>query len=158
MRVNPSESIDQLQRALTDEWNNTGQGRVRMWLSLRKCIATREIWHLALSCRTKWLKWCVLSDGRVGIYRRRRERFADRCVKQTDRFGGGGVMVWGGISDVGKTNLKIVVGNLNHTFQNATLTKTTLTQPITNCLVRNSVVTYTMVSPCCVHSSNKAIT
>ena len=29
------------------------------------------------------------------------------------RFGGGGVMVWGGISHVGKTNLKIVVGNLN---------------------------------------------
>jgi hypothetical protein len=53
------------------------------------------------------------SDGRVRIYRRRRERFADRCVKQTDRFGGGDVMVWGGISDVGKTNLKIVVGNLN---------------------------------------------
>jgi hypothetical protein len=53
------------------------------------------------------------SDGGVRIYRRRRERFADRCVKQTDRFGGGGVMVWGGISDVGKINLKIVVGNLN---------------------------------------------
>jgi hypothetical protein len=53
-----------------------------------------------------------LSDGRVRIYRRRRERFADGCVKETDRFGGGGVMVWGGISHVGKTNLKIVVGNL----------------------------------------------
>ena len=53
------------------------------------------------------------SDGRVRIYRRRRERFADGCVKETDRFGGGGVMVWGGISHVGKTNLKIVVGNLN---------------------------------------------
>jgi transposase len=53
------------------------------------------------------------SDGRVCIYRRRRERFADGCVKETDRFGGGGVMVWGGISHVGKTNLKRVVGNLN---------------------------------------------
>jgi hypothetical protein len=53
------------------------------------------------------------SDGRVRIYRRRRERFADGCVKETDRFGGGGVMVWGGIIHVGKTNLKIVVGNLN---------------------------------------------
>ena len=53
------------------------------------------------------------SDGRLRIYRRRRERFADGCVKETDRFGGGGVMVWGGISHVGKTNLKIVVGNLN---------------------------------------------
>ena len=56
------------------------------------------------------------SDGRVGIYRRRRERFADRCVKQTDRFGGGGVMVWGGINHAGKTNLKILVGNLNVIF------------------------------------------
>jgi hypothetical protein len=33
----------------------------------------------------------------VRIYRRRRERFADGCVKETDRFGGGGVKVWGGI-------------------------------------------------------------
>jgi hypothetical protein len=49
----------------------------------------------------------------VRIYRRRRERFADGCVKETDRFGGGGVMVWGGISHVGKTNLKIVVEKLN---------------------------------------------
>jgi hypothetical protein len=49
----------------------------------------------------------------VRIYRRRRERFADGCVNKTDRFGGGGVMVWGGISHVGKTNLKIVDGNLN---------------------------------------------
>jgi hypothetical protein len=29
--------------------DNAGQGRVRMWLSLRKFMATREIWHLALS-------------------------------------------------------------------------------------------------------------
>ena len=38
------------------------------------------------------------SDGRVRIYSRRRERFADGCVKETDRFGGGGVMVRGGIA------------------------------------------------------------
>jgi hypothetical protein len=36
----------------------------------------------------------------VRIYSRRRERFADGCVKETDRFGGGGVMVWGGITHV----------------------------------------------------------
>jgi hypothetical protein len=46
---------------------------------------------------------------RVPIYRRRRERFADGCVKETDRFGGAIVIVLGGISHVGKTNLK----NLN---------------------------------------------
>jgi hypothetical protein len=53
------------------------------------------------------------SDGRVRIYRRRRKRFTDGCAKETDRFRGGGVMIWGGISQVGKTNLKIVVGNVN---------------------------------------------
>ena len=30
--------------------DNSGQGRVRMWLSLRKLMVTREIWHLALYC------------------------------------------------------------------------------------------------------------
>jgi hypothetical protein len=49
----------------------------------------------------------------VPIYRRRRERFADGCVKETDRFGDGSVIALGGISHVGKTNLKIVAGNLN---------------------------------------------
>ena len=47
------------------------------------------------------------------IYRRRRERFADGCVNKTDRFEDGGVMVWGGISHVGRTKLKIVDRNLN---------------------------------------------
>jgi hypothetical protein len=56
------------------------------------------------------LKCC---DGRVRIYRRPRKRFTDGCAKETVRFGGGGVMIWGGISQVGKTNLKIVVGNVN---------------------------------------------
>ena len=56
------------------------------------------------------------SDGRERIYRRRRERFADGCVKETDQYRGGGVMVWGGISHVGKTNHKIVVGNKWHSL------------------------------------------
>jgi hypothetical protein len=29
----------------------------------------------------------------VRIYRRRRERFADGCVKETDRLGGSGVLL-----------------------------------------------------------------
>jgi hypothetical protein len=37
MRVNPSESIDQLQRALTDEWNNILQAFVmRLIGSMRR--------------------------------------------------------------------------------------------------------------------------
>jgi hypothetical protein len=35
------------------------------------------------------------------------------CPLKSSNPGGSGVMVWGGISHVGKTNLKIVVGNLN---------------------------------------------
>ena len=53
------------------------------------------------------------SDGRQRVYRRSGERFRDACVTEADRFRGGSVMVWAGISHVGKTNLIILNGNLN---------------------------------------------
>lgn len=52
-------------------------------------------------------------DGRVRVYRRRGERFADACVLQRNRFGGGSVMIWGGIMGGLKTRLVVVNGNLN---------------------------------------------
>lgn len=52
-------------------------------------------------------------DGRVRVWRRRGERFADSCVSAVTPFGGGSVMVWGGMSSAGKTNLPIIDGNLN---------------------------------------------
>ena len=53
-------------------------------------------------------------DGRVRLYRRRNERYADCCVLQRDRFGGGGsVMVWGGIAYGYRTRLVVIDGNLN---------------------------------------------
>lgn len=52
------------------------------------------------------------ADGRVRVYRRRGERFADNTVMEADRFGGGSVMVWGGITATQKTNLIIIAGNL----------------------------------------------
>ena len=51
--------------------------------------------------------------GRIRVFRRRRERFADNCLIERDRFGGGSVMVWGGIMGRKKTNLIVVQGNLN---------------------------------------------
>ena len=51
-------------------------------------------------------------DGRVRVYRRPRERFADVNVRQCHRFGGGSVMVWGGISIHHRTPLYVVDGNL----------------------------------------------
>ena len=40
------------------------------------------------------------ADGRERVYRRRGERFADACVIERDRFGGGSVLVWVGIYSV----------------------------------------------------------
>ena len=52
-------------------------------------------------------------DGRVKVWRRPGERFADCCIDRVTAFGGGSVMVWGGISLTGKTRLVVVEGNLN---------------------------------------------
>ena len=52
------------------------------------------------------------ADGRVRVYRRRNERFSANCVQECDRFGGGSVMVWGGIHYGGRTALVQVAGAL----------------------------------------------
>ena len=52
-------------------------------------------------------------DGRIQVFRRGGERFADNCLIERDRFGGGSVMIWGGIIGRKKTNLIVVQGNLN---------------------------------------------
>ena len=44
---------------------------------------------------------------------RRGERFADNCLIERGRFGGGIVMVWGDIMGRRKTNFIVVQGNLN---------------------------------------------
>ena len=53
------------------------------------------------------------SDGRYRVYHRRWERLTDQCVDESDRFGGGSVMVWAGICHDGRTQLQIVQGTLN---------------------------------------------
>jgi len=53
------------------------------------------------------------ADGRARVYRRRNERFAPNCVRQVDRFGGGSVMVWAGITHNFRTELVHIPGNLN---------------------------------------------
>ena len=52
-------------------------------------------------------------DGRIRGFRRRGERFADNCLIERNRFGGGSAMVWGGIMGRRKTNLIVVQGNLS---------------------------------------------
>lgn len=54
------------------------------------------------------------SDGRHRVYRRVNEHYADACVEERDRFGGGAsIMVWGGISHGQRTPLVPIRGNLN---------------------------------------------
>ena len=52
------------------------------------------------------------SDGRARVYRRQNERYADCCVQERDRFGGGSVMVWAGITSRRRTNLVFVDSTL----------------------------------------------
>ncbi len=51
--------------------------------------------------------------SRVKVWRRRRECFADCCVNTVTAFGGGSILVWGGISLTSKTRLVIIEENVN---------------------------------------------
>jgi transposase len=50
------------------------------------------------------------ADGRQRVWRRPGERFADCAILERGRFGGGSVMIWGGISLNGRTDLVILGG------------------------------------------------
>ena len=53
------------------------------------------------------------ANGRVCVYQRRNERYAQCCIREWDRFGGWSVMVWGGIMGNIKTDLVVEQANLN---------------------------------------------
>lgn len=52
------------------------------------------------------------NDGRVRVWRRPGERYADNAVREVDRYGGGSVMVWGGFSRQDRTPLYVIRGSL----------------------------------------------
>ena len=52
------------------------------------------------------------SDGRCRLYRWEGERYAVTCVVQRSLFGGGSMMVWGGITAQHRTKLEVINGNL----------------------------------------------
>ena len=67
-------------------------------------------------------------DRRERVWRRRGERYAACNIIQHDRFGGGSVMVWGGISLEGRTDL--------HVIANGTLTAVRYRDEILRAIVR----------------------
>lgn len=50
------------------------------------------------------------NDGRCRVWRRPGERFADPCIAEHDHYGGGSIMVWGGITYGNRTRLYLVPG------------------------------------------------
>ena len=86
--------------------------QARLQWSRRHLHWRRQDWNNVLfsdECRIKLME----ADGRTRVYRRRGERYAQACVQEVDRFGMGGVMVWGGICGGQKTRLLVIHGNLN---------------------------------------------
>lgn len=53
------------------------------------------------------------ADGRKRVWRRRGERFAPCCIREVDRWGGGNVHIWGGITAFNKTDIVVLAGNIN---------------------------------------------
>ena len=51
--------------------------------------------------------------GHVLVYHHSSECYTDACIKEAERFHGGSVMVWAGISYNRMTNLVVINGNLN---------------------------------------------
>ena len=77
-------------------------------------------------------------DGRQRVYRRRGERFADACVAQVDRFGGGSVMVWAAIRHGWKSQLLFIDGRMN-----AVMYRDTILNPyVIPYITRNPEVTF----------------
>ena len=74
-------------------------------------------------------RFCVdFTNRRARVWRMPNERFAPVCVAEHDRFGGGSVMVWAGISAQGKTDL--------HVIDNGTLTALRYVNEILDVYVR----------------------
>ena len=64
----------------------------------------RQNWNNVLFTAESCFNLCT-ADGRERVYRRNWEWHADVCVRQRDRYGGGIIMVWGGIMGQRTTRL-----------------------------------------------------
>lgn len=89
-----------------------GHKRARLnWATLHRRWTRRQWNEVVFTDESRFnLKF---SDGRVRVWRRRGERMDPANVVERDRYGGGSVMVWAGITNRAKTDIVSVRGNLN---------------------------------------------
>ena len=108
---------------------NISDQTVRTTLTQRHRRARRDWCHQHIQwTRQQWSRVLFsdeslfnlyFNDGRKRVYRRQGERFSDATVSEYDRFGGGSVMVWAGVTMNQRTRLYIVDGNLNRRHSSA---------------------------------------
>ena len=84
----------------------------RLLWAQRNLHWTRRQWHNVIFSDES--RFSVShADDRVRVYRSRNERYAQCFIRKRDRFGGGSVMVWGGIMGNIKIDFVVVQGNHN---------------------------------------------
>ena len=82
-----------------------------LWANQHQAWTLRNHWrHVWFSDESRFL--LQRHDGRRRVYRRRGERYAAPCMDEAPPHGGGGVTVWGAISNTGRSQLVRVQGNL----------------------------------------------
>ena len=82
-----------------------------LWANQHQALTLRNHWrHVWFSDESRFL--LQRHDGRRRVYRRRGERYAAPCVDEAPPHGGGGVTVWGAISNTGRSQLVRVQDNL----------------------------------------------
>ena len=80
------------------------------WARIHLRFTTRQWGSVLFSdeCRIK----LHCADGRSRVWRRRNERFTDPCVQEVDRWGGGSIHFWAGITRHNRTDLVVFNGNV----------------------------------------------
>ena len=85
----------------------------RLRLQWAQQFSGRQLRHWRYTMFSDESRFCLrFTDGRQRVWRRRGERFDSAAVQEHDRYGGGSIMVWAGITYDFRTDLITVQGNM----------------------------------------------
>ena len=114
IHVPKSPAVCQFESTSTVRWgsvNGTSSKAVRE-LGKRHYRWSRRTWNRVLFTDESGFD-VQFADGRLGVWRRNGESMDKNYIVERDRYGGGSVMTWGGISHCGKTGHVTVNGRFN---------------------------------------------